>query len=247
MSKGARIAAASCAVALFAAAAVAVNAKTDPGSGVAADSVVTLPSASPIPSTSAIERRGDAIAAAKPRPSKVEIPKATGTVYLSVPAAGIEELEIVPYVGLPDDDRGTEINDDGLAGAPRGSWGGVAPGQVGNLMLTGHRTSAGSPMLNLPDVSAGDRIYVDQGRYRFIYVANRQMKINFRDADSRALQTAAVPGYPGRKPTRPAIVLSTCATPEDHADGNYWSDEHDNPTHRIDIFGFLESVQPRPQ
>jgi sortase A len=35
------------------------------------------------------------------------------------------------------------------------------------------------------------------------------------------------------------ITLSTCATVEDHAAGNYWSDRFDNPEHRIDKVGVL--------
>jgi sortase A len=40
------------------------------------------------------------------------------------------------------------------------------------------------------------------------------------------------------------ITLSTCATPEDHAAGNFWSDRFDNPEHRIDKVGVLTEVRP---
>jgi sortase A len=40
------------------------------------------------------------------------------------------------------------------------------------------------------------------------------------------------------------ITLSTCATPEDHANGNYWSDEFGNPEHRIDKIGVLVAQRP---
>jgi len=40
-------------------------------------------------------------------------------------------------------------------------------------------------------------------------------------------------------PTKAMITLSTCATREDHAEGNYWADEFDNPEHRIDKVGVL--------
>ncbi len=39
------------------------------------------------------------------------------------------------------------------------------------------------------------------------------------------------------------ITLSTCATFEDHAAGNYWSDEFHNPEHRIEKIGVLRSVR----
>ncbi len=172
-------------------------------------------------------------------------PKSSATAYLSVPQAGISRVKIVAYSGVADDARGTAINDLGLVGAPRGSWGGVAPGQVGNLLLTGHRTSAGAPMGDVPRLRAGDKIYVDQGATRYVYVANAKTMIDFRSAASRSLQAAAVPGSPGKPATKPAIVLSTCATPEDNAAGNYWRDQFDNPTHRIAVYGYLESVAPR--
>ena len=47
---------------------------------------------------------------------------------------------------------------------------------------------------------------------------------------SLARQAAAVPGLPRVPPARPMITLSTCATPEDHAAGNYWSDRFGNPS-----------------
>jgi sortase A len=40
------------------------------------------------------------------------------------------------------------------------------------------------------------------------------------------------------------ITLSTCATPEDHAEGNYWHDALGNPEHRIDKVGVLTGTRP---
>jgi sortase A len=40
------------------------------------------------------------------------------------------------------------------------------------------------------------------------------------------------------------ITLSTCATPEDHAAGNYWKDQFGNPEHRIDKVGVLVGTRP---
>ncbi|MDQ3483915.1 MAG: sortase, partial [Actinomycetota bacterium] len=74
----------------------------------------------------------------------------------------------------------------------------------------------------------------------------RTRETSFRSARSLREQRAAVPGRPGREPTRAMITLSTCATQEDHAEGNYWSDEFDNPEHRIDKIGVLVKTRPRP-
>lgn len=40
------------------------------------------------------------------------------------------------------------------------------------------------------------------------------------------------------------ITLSTCATPEDDAAGNFWRDEFGNPEHRIDKVGVLVAERP---
>jgi sortase A len=40
------------------------------------------------------------------------------------------------------------------------------------------------------------------------------------------------------------ITLSTCATPEDRAAGNFWSDALGNPEHRIDKVAVLVGVRP---
>ena len=40
------------------------------------------------------------------------------------------------------------------------------------------------------------------------------------------------------------ITLSTCATQEDHAAGNHWSDRFHNPEHRIDKIGRLVRIVP---
>jgi sortase A len=67
--------------------------------------------------------------------------------------------------------------------------------------------------------------------------------VSFRSPASLRAQRAAVPGRPGVPATRAMITLSTCATPEDRAAGNYWSDEFGNPEHRIDKIGVLVAMR----
>ena len=55
-----------------------------------------------------------------------------------------------------------------------------------------------------------------------------------------------MPGQPGKKPHRAYITISTCATPEDHAAGNFWHDRFGNPEHRIDKIGVLVNRKARP-
>ena len=162
---------------------------------------------------------------------------------LSIPALGLTGLRVVPYAGTPDDAPGTAIQDDGSAASPHGSGGLVGPGGIGNYLVTGHRSSSTAPFRYLPSVRVGARVIVETATHRLLYEVVRTQQTSFRSAASLRAQSAAVPGRPGREPTRAMITLSTCATFEDHAAGNFWSDEFHNPEHRIEKIGVLRSVR----
>jgi sortase A len=164
--------------------------------------------------------------------------------WVSIPSIGVRDLRVVAYVGRPDDLPGTQIEDRGLAASPRGSRGGVGPGVVGNFIVTGHRTAAGAPLRRLPELRVGAHVLVRSGSSVFDYVVTGTLSVSFRSAASMALQSAAVPGRPGRTATQAMITLSTCATPEDHAHGDWWRDALGNPEHRIDKVGVLVDVRP---
>ena len=158
---------------------------------------------------------------------------------MTIPALGVQDFPVVRYRGTPDDGPGTEIQNDGAMASPRGPGGGVGPGVVGNFIVTGHRTSHTAPLADLPDLDPGDRVVVRSGERELVYRITRTRSTSFRSQASLARQSAPVPGRPGIAPTRAMLTLSTCATPEDHAAGNFWSDEFDNPEHRIDKIGVL--------
>jgi sortase A len=162
---------------------------------------------------------------------------------ISIPSIGVRKLRVIPYTGEADDLPGTRIQNRGIAASPRGKKGGVGPGEIGNLIITGHRTSHGAPFRRLPALRHGAHIVIVSEGVTYDYVVTATMTISFRSARDLARQSAPVPGHPGRRATRPMITLSTCATPEDHARGNYWSDELGNPEHRIDKVGVLTGVR----
>jgi len=112
------------------------------------------------------------------------------------------------------------------------------------MIVTAHRTTAGKPFGTLPDLRVGEHVFVEAGGYVFDYRITRTMTISFRSKRGRALQSLPVPGRPGVVATEPMITLSTCATPEDFAAGNYWTDALGNPEHRIDKIGVLVDVRP---
>lgn len=158
---------------------------------------------------------------------------------LAIPAIGVRRLEVVPYVGRTDDAPGTKIQNRGRAASPHGPRGGVGPGGIGNYQVTAHRLSSTRAFERLPAVRRGDVVHVTSGGVRYTYEVVGTRETSFRETASLRAQRAAVPGRPGREPTRAMITLSTCATPEDHAAGNYWADRFGKPEHRIDKIGVL--------
>ncbi len=163
---------------------------------------------------------------------------------LTVPDLGLRDFPVQAYQGTTDDAAGTVIQDAGDLASPYGPDGGVGPGGVGNYLVTGHRLSSTEPFLELPSLVRGDRVTVSAGGTDYVYEVRTTRGTSFREPASLAAQRAAVPGRPGVEPTRAMITLSTCATPEDHAEGNFWADANGNPEHRIDKIGVLVASSP---
>ncbi|GAA1530694.1 hypothetical protein GCM10009741_35840 [Kribbella lupini] len=161
-----------------------------------------------------------------------------------MPALGNKALRVVPYTGTADDRPGTVIQNRGVAASPRGARGGVGPGEIGNFIVTAHRTTHGRPFGRVPQLKHGDHVLVAANGMIYDYVIDRTMTISFRKPAELAQQNAAVPGRPGVPATQAKITLSTCATPEDHAQGNYWKDALGNPEHRINKIGTLVATRP---
>ncbi|MFE7098725.1 class E sortase [Streptomyces erythrochromogenes] len=190
------------------------------------------------PATSSLPS-GQASAPPAAPPAQEPVDVRTRESTLSIPSAGVSGLRVVPYEGTTDDVPGTRIQDRGHAASPYGKRGGVGPGQVGNFLVTAHRLSAGGPLRDLPAVAEGDTVTVTVGGAEYTYEITATRKTSFRSQRSLDEQRAAVPGSPGATPTQAMITISTCATPEDHAEGNFWSDAQGNPEHRIDKIGVL--------
>ena len=161
--------------------------------------------------------------------------------HLTIPSIDVRRLRVEPYRGRTDDGPGTVIQNRGIAASPHGRQGGVGPGGIGNYQVTAHRNTAGGPFADLPELRDGAKVEVVTRTRIYVYRVVETRETSFRSKRSLAEQRAAVPGHPGRSPSEAMITLSTCATQEDHAAGNYWADEFDNPEHRIDKIGVLVS------
>ena len=192
---------------------------------------------SPAPSAPHVTPTTDPAAA--PSPQRTLHDGEPRRATLTIPALGLRNLVVLPYRGRTDDAPGTRIQDRGLGASPYGPNGGVGPGGLGNYQVTGHRTSSTHPFASLPSLRPGARAVVEAGGVRYVYEIRRTRETSFRSPRSLAEQRAAVPGQPGVVAGRGYLTLSTCATQEDHAAGNYWSDELHNPEHRIDKIGVL--------
>lgn len=162
---------------------------------------------------------------------------------LSIPSLGIKNLRVRPYRGSPDDAFGTKIQNRGIAASPHGVRGGVGPGGIGNYIVTAHRTSSTKAFARLPKLRDGAKVHVVAGGQRYTYEIVATAITSFRSTASLAKQSAAVPRKPDRGPTEAMITLSTCRTPEDRAEGNFWSDRFGNPEHRIDKIGRLVEIE----
>ncbi|MFF3326704.1 class E sortase [Streptomyces sp. NPDC002889] len=205
------------------------------------------PASTPRPVPAPTTPAHDEAAPSSPEPTPDKTTPRTRTASLSIPSIGLKDLSVVPYKGTTDDWPGTRIQNRGAAASPYGDQGGVGPGEIGNYLITAHRLSAGGPLRDLPSVAKGDSVLVRSSGVVHEYVIIESRRTSFRSERSLAEQRAAVPGFPGKHPTKAMITISTCATPEDNAAGNFWRDDRGNPEHRIDKIGVLrKSVSPSP-
>jgi sortase A len=238
------------AAAAAAAAVVLAGCATAPGTEVPSDPKPALSTPTPQTPQTPPTSQTPAARPSAPEPARPSAPSPTTAAArprpadLDIPSIGITDLHVVPYEGTTDDRAGTRIQDRGVAASPYGEQGGVGPGDIGNYLVTAHRLSAGGPLRDLPAVDVGDTVLVTAGGTVYEYRIVQTRTTSFRSARSLAEQRADVPGAPGKKPTQAMITLSTCATPEDNAAGNYWRDAQGNPEHRIDKIGVLSSTRP---
>ena len=215
--------------------------------GLAAAAAFALASAPPGPASARSDHSHDSPAGAPAARPDVELSDGKPRdARLTIPAVGVHRLPVIAYRGKTDDAPGTRIQNRGIAASPYGPQGGTGPGGLGNYQVTAHRTSHGGVFRQTPTLKNGTMLYVDAGRWRYVYKVIKTRWVSFRSPQDLREQRAPVPGKPGETPTRGYITVSTCATPEDRAAGNFWTDRFGNPEHRIDKIGVLVKRVDRP-
>jgi len=122
--------------------------------------------------------------------------------------------------------EGVSTND--LKKGPGHYPGSAMPGQVGNFVVSGHRTTYLAPFNGLGELADGDAIVIETRDTWYTYKVTDVQVVLPTDVDV----ILPVPGKPKAKPTKKLITLTTC-TPKYSA------------SHRLIIDGVLESALPK--
>ena len=102
------------------------------------------------------------------------------------------------------------------------------PGQLGNFVISGHRTTYGAPFNKAAELRPGDQILIDTRDKQYVYKVTSEKIVQPTALDV----TAPVPFHPGDKPTKKMITLTTCH-PKYSA------------SKRLIVFGVLDHELPR--
>ncbi|MCW2606260.1 MAG: sortase family protein [Frankiales bacterium] len=119
-----------------------------------------------------------------------------GLAVLRIPRLGRDYAQVVlEGVSVPDLKRGP------------GHYPGTAlPGDVGNVVVSGHRTTYGAPFNELEKVRPGDAVVLETRDSWFTYRATGTQIV----APTAVEVTYPVPGRPGATPTQRLLTLTTC-------------------------------------
>ena len=80
------------------------------------------------------------------------------------------------------------------------------PGALGNVVISGHRTTYGAPFNRLDELKLGDAIVLETQSYFYTY----RVTTSFVVSPSAVGETFAVPNKPGAIPTLRLLTLTTC-------------------------------------
>jgi sortase A len=80
------------------------------------------------------------------------------------------------------------------------------PGQLGNVVISGHRTTYGAPFNRLDELHVGDAIVLETRTAFYTYTVQRLFVVK----PSAIGVTYHVPDHPNAKPTQRLLTLTTC-------------------------------------
>ncbi|TDD93461.1 class E sortase [Actinomadura rubrisoli] len=153
-----------------------------------------------------------------PKVTTEKVSLGKGLAMIRVPRFGAE----YHYVVIEGVDRAD------LRKGPGHYPGSALPGQVGNFVVSGHRTTYSAPFNRLGELRAGDRILIDTRDEQYVYKVTDRRIVK----PSAVEVTAPVPFHPQRPPTEKLITLTTCHPKYSAAE-------------RMIVFGELVAEKPR--
>lgn len=145
-----------------------------------------------------------------------QVPVGSAWARLYLPTLTTSSLAVVEGVGAGDLRRG-----------PGHLPGSAAPGQAGNLVLSGHRTTYGAPFADLDRLRPGDPVVLQTRDGWATYRVTGEQTVR----PSAVGVTLPVPDAPGAAPSRSLLTLTTC-TPRYSA------------SHRLVVRAELETAGP---
>jgi sortase A len=161
-------------------------------------------------------------------PSAAASPSAPTVASVPIPGKAVGLIRI-PRLGLGYAYAIIEgVSTDDLKKGPGHYPGTALPGQVGNFVLSGHRTTYLAPFSGLGELVVGDAIVIETRDTWYTYKVSDIKTVLPTEVDV----VLPVPGHPGRKATQATITLTTC-TPKYSA------------SHRLVVEGVLASATPK--
>ncbi len=98
------------------------------------------------------------------------------------------------------------VSTDDLKRGPGHYPGTAAPGAIGNVVISGHRTTYGAPFNRLDELKVGDPIVVETRDFFYTYLVTGTTVVS----PTALGETDPVPNRPGVKPTQRILTLTTC-------------------------------------
>lgn len=132
-----------------------------------------------------------------PDPALPTVPIGSGVAILRIPRFGAAyDPVIVQGVG-----------ESSLSQGPGHYPGTAMPGQIGNFVVSGHRTTWGHWFYNLNELTKGDHVVVETRRHWYVYTVTTDP---FAVSPYDLAVVLPVPDHPGAKPTQRLLTLTTC-------------------------------------
>jgi len=171
------------------------------------------PAPSPSAAASAVPTaRPTTVAGPRPSASPSTSPStAPSTAAAPVEVARGEALAVlrIPRLGDWNDDPPVVVEGVGVPDLKKGPGhmpGTALPGELGNVVLSGHRTTYGAPFERLDELQPGDAVVVETRDIWFTYTVRGSQVV----APSAVEVTHPVPGDPDAEPTQRLLTMTTC-------------------------------------